>query len=317
MNTMTTLKLGLAALLPVCLSACGTTYKPPAEPAPMEWQGAHGFVVTGTEWAVEPGRHELRSAFARLDMKNRRTARLRRPVSYTSGPGITSVNKEATLVAGTPLYARQYTQTRMPSYNTLYDTTGRAGRQQRDLDPIEWCTARPNGPGAVCIFWEGEDQAFYAEDERGSPLSPTFGSAGSLTNTPVGSRSTAPSIELADDVEFGDQLQMALVPVSIRKKDVMLHQIVGSEVDGEFRGVVTAFRRHTWDDNGMATVKMAGGEFRVSAVRSNPDERPTAVNIEVVSPPKVPTVPQLSPEDLATLLKLMMEGREVEQGAKP
>lgn len=291
------LKYVVLATTALGLTACGSTYVPPQEPAPAIWQGKSGVKITGDTYELFPGTLKKGQIFAQTEVSNIRTGRLVEPVTYTSGAAVTTVNKSLTLPAGTPLYARQFTQktTRYVNYKPTSTTV-----QRSDRNPIEWCAERPNGEGSVCIFWQDPETAFYLEERNGSPISPA------LTRT-VGAKGPMPEIAEDADVEFSSELKLALKVADITKKHILIQHLIGSKVEDDFKGSRINYQRKMWSPDGTAVLKMAGGEFNLTAVRDEPDGKPVAVKIEVVKPPKVTKRGQLTEAEKAQLMELMLK----------
>lgn len=280
------------------LGSCGTTYQAPTEPAPSEWRGKAGIKFTGKEYRLFPGIKDEGQVFAEIDADHVRTARLAEDVTFTSGPGVTQMNSQLTLKAGTPLYARQFTQ----STTTLRNSRVTSRTYQRaDRNPIEWCAERPMSKGAVCIFWQDPVTAFYAEDRRGSSVSPEM-------RTGVGAKGPMPKIVEDDNVSFNNNIRVALVVARTNKKKVLIQQISGSDVDGKFRGNVVTFQDKRWGEDGTTDLSMAGGKFKLTKVMENGKET-DRVRVEVLEPPKLTSsmLTSLSPEDRAKLLELLLK----------
>jgi len=279
-------------------ASCGTTYQAPTEPAPSEWRGKAGIKFTGKEYRLFPGIKDEGEVFAEIDADHVRTARLTEDVTFTSGPSVTQMNSQMTLKAGTPLYARQFTQ----SITTLrnYQVTSRT-YQRADRNPIEWCAERPMSKGAVCIFWQDPVTAFYAEDRRGSSVSPVMGSG-------VGAKGPMPKIVEDDNVSFNNAIKVALVMARTNKKKVLIQQISGSDVEGKFRGNVVTFQDKLWGEDGTTELSMAGGKFKLSKVMEDNKET-DRVLIDVIEPPKLMNsmLTSLSPEDRAKLMQLLLK----------
>ena len=282
------------------LASCGTTYKPPTEPAPAGWQGKSGIALDGETYLTESGIIEEGQVFARIAAKNVRTARLVEDVTYTSGPGVTSVNKDVVLTAGTPFYARQFTQS-VTTYSNYAPSSTRY--QSADRNPIEWCAAQPNGKGSVCIFWQDPDTAFYAEDRSSSPVSPS--------SPGVGAKGPMPKFIEDENVTFSSILEVALVMARTKKKHVLIQQIAGSDFDGKFRGSVVNFQQKKWKDDGTVTLNMAGGEFILSKVYDGEKET-DSINVQVVKPPQVTRLQGLSDADRAKLMELLLKATKKE-----
>lgn len=287
----------IAIISALGLSACGSTYVPPQEPAPAIWQGKSGVKITGNTYELFPGVLKEGQIFAQTDVSNIRTGRLLAPVTYTSGAAVTTVNKSMTLPAGTPLYARQFTQstTRYVNYKPTSTTVQSASR-----NPIEWCAERPNAEGSVCIFWQDPETAFYLEERNGSPVSP------SLSRT-VGAKGPMPEIEEDADVTFSSELKLALKVADISKKHVLIQHLIGSKVEDDFKGSRINYQRKLWSPDGTAVLKIAGGEFNLTAIRDEPEGKPVAVKVEVVKPPTVAKRGQLTDAEQKQLMELMLK----------
>ena len=279
----------------IVLTSCGTTYKPPTEPAPSEWRGKAGITVTGKAYKLLPGVKDEGDIFAEIDVDHVRTARLIEDVTFTSGPGITKVNSQMTLKAGTPLYARQFTQSVTTFQN--YRATSRTV-QRADRNPIEWCAERPESKGAVCIFWQDPVTAFYAEDTRGSSVAPVM-------RTGVGAKGPMPKLIEDKNVTFNTDVTLALVIARSGKKKVLVQQIAGSDVDGNFHGNVVNFQDKLWGEDGTTELNMAGGKFMLSKVMNNGNET-GQVDVDVLEPPKVTTLATLTDEERAKLMEMLL-----------
>ena len=289
----------LAVVSSFALASCGTTYTPPTEPAPAIWQGKAGLKITGKEYRLAPGIKNEGDIFAEIDADHVRKGRLTEDVTYTSGPGVTQINSEMTLKAGTPLYARQFTQ----SITTLRNSRVVSQTQQRaDRNPIEWCAERPQSKGAVCIFWQDPITAFYSEDRRGSSVSPEM-------RTGVGAKGPMPKVVEDMNVSFNNDIKLALVIARSNKKKVLIQQIAGSNVDGRFRGNVVTFQDKRWGEDGTTELSMAGGKFKLTKVFEGEKET-DKVKVDVVEPPKftgLTALSNLSPEDKAKLMQLLLK----------
>lgn len=289
----------LTAVSAFALSACGTTYVPPTEPAPAIWQGQAGLKITGKEYKLSPGIKDEGDVFAEIDADHQRTARLTDAVTFTSGPSVTQMNSEMTLPAGTPLYARQFTQ----SITTFRNSRVVSQTQQRsDRNPIEWCAERPQSKGAVCIFWQDPVTAFYTEDRRGSSVSPQMRSG-------VGAKGPMPKLVEDANVTFNADVKIALVIARSNKKKVLIQQIAGSNVEGRFRGNVVNFQDKRWGEDGTTDLSMAGGKFKLTKVFEG-DKETDKVKVEVLEPPKLTgltALSNLSPEDRAKLMQLLLK----------
>jgi len=290
-------KLLTCTLVSMLLASCGTTYKPPTEPAPSQWLGKAGVKITGKEYILSPGTKNEGDTFAEIDADHVRTARLIEDVTFTSGPSVTQVNSQMTLKAGTPFYARQFTQ----SVTTFRNSRVVSQTQQRaDRDPIEWCAERPQSKGAVCVFWQDPVTAFYAEDRRGSSVSPVM-------RTGVGANGPMPKFAEDQNVTFSNDLKVALVVARSNKKKVLVQQVLGSYVEGKFRGNVVTFQDKRWGEDGTTELSMAGGKFKLAkATEAGKDT--DKVNVEVIMQPSIQMgLTSLSPEDQAKLMELLLK----------
>lgn len=289
----------LVAMSSFALASCGTTYTPPTEPAPAIWQGKAGIKITGKEYKLSLGIKNEGDVFAEIDADHVRKGRLTEDVTFTSGPGVTQINSEMTLKAGTPLYARQFTQ----SITTFRNSRVVSQTQQRsDRNPIEWCAERPESKGAVCMFWQDPVTAFFAEDRRGSSVSPEM-------RTGVGAKGPMPKVVEDMNVKFNNDIKLALVVARSNKKKILIQQIAGSNVEGRFRGNVVNFQDKRWGEDGTTDLSMAGGKFKLSKVFEG-DKETDKVKVEVLEPPKLTgltALSNLSPEDRAKLMQLLLK----------
>lgn len=291
----------------VFVSSCATkSYTEPKEPAPALWQGISGISLVPDSWMVEPGIHGMDSAFATADLKNRRTAVLKEDVTFNDISRMGYTSREKTLSAGTALYARQYTQSITTSYG---NSPGYTRVQSANRNPIEWCAEAEGLTGWTCIFWQKPDVAFYSSSSKGFPQSPMIQNSGS--------HGPMPSIEETEDVTFKSKLKAGLVIKALRKDDVLIHFISGGQIDGEWIGNRISFQQKDWDENDQVNLKMAGGEFTLTAIRPEIDSKPTAVRVDVVKAPEMKAMKPLSNEEQLRLIELLMKMGAVKQQETP
>ena len=270
----------------LCLSACGTTYTAPRDvdmsTVPTSWKGLAGIQTIDTQVKYSDGRYKSGEAIASYRLKHTRTARVGAPTTFTSGAGITSRNKALEIPEGTPLYAVQLSQS-VSTYQGGRLTSSYT--QSADKNPIEWCTPHPSKKGALCMFWQDEDTAFYQENERGSPLMPATGyGAGSG----VGDKSSLPIIIEDSDVTFNEPLRAAIIIGQNSKKYISINYLVGSVSNERFRGSQVTYRRKEWDDEGRAEFKLWGANILVE--RDGPaDEKSEYVSVTFKSVPRIQT----------------------------
>ena len=281
------------------LVACNTTYSAPKEPAPALWQGKSGVTIVEPFYKTMPGIHEEYGVIAEIDADHLRKARLVGDVSYETT--LFSGSDTIILPAGTPLYARQYTQTITTSGTYVKTSTV---SQARHLNPIEWCAERPDNKGAVCIFWENSEEAFYLET-IGSPVGPQVESN-------AGKRGVLPSIVEDSTVKFKNDLKVALQIGRLTKKYAYVYQKTGSYVDGRFKGATANYQRVKWDDNGEATVYIAGGKFLLTAIKDEGQSTPRAVNVSIITPPQLSELSRLSDADKEKLRQLFLKAGKKE-----
>ena len=268
----------------MCLSACGTNYSAPRgidmSVVPSSWKGNAGVKILDTQVEYSDGRYKSGEAIASYRVKHNRTARVGKPTTFTSGAGITSINKTLELAEGTPLYAVQLTQTS----STYQD--GRLSSsytQSADENPIEWCTPHPTKTGALCLFWQGQETAFYLENKYGSPLMPSvrYGSS-------IGDRSSLPEIIEDDGVTFDESLRSAIIIGQNNKKYISINHVVGTATDERFRGGQVTYRRKKWDDEGRAEFTLWGADILIE--RDGPaDKESEYVKVTFKSAPVIQT----------------------------
>lgn len=284
------------------LLGCATAqYSEPAEPAPKLWQGASGHKFSDTKWQTTAGRYTEGAAFARTKLENIRTAVLEEPITFEDVSRMGYTSKTKTLPKGTPLYARQYTHSVTTSYG------GRPGytrTQSAWRNPIEWCAEGVKNEegilsGWTCMFWQTPDKAYFASSAKGHPQSPVIGSDGSQGPMPV--------LRETNNVSFNSKFEAGLVITQLRKKDATISLIIGGETGEEWAGNSARFQRKQWDENDSISLVMAGGEFKLTAIRPKPDSKPSAVDVEILKPPTVSKATSLSPEDQMKLLKLLLD----------
>lgn len=299
---MKLLNLSCSITLTLFLGACATTnYSEPTEPAPSLWQGSSGYKFAGQEWKVLPGNHSEESAFAITEMENIRTARLESPVTFEDVSRMGYTSKTKTLAAGTPLYARQYTQSVTTSYG------GRPGytrTQSAWRNPIEWCAEGDYSDegivsGWTCIFWQKPEVAYYTSSSKGHPQAPLIGSDGSV--------GPMPSISETKDVTFQTELKSALVLRQIRKKDATVSLVVGGKMNESWSGNVIRFQRKEWDENDTISLDMMGGKFLLKAIRSDKDTKPEEVNVEIIKSPTSGNSGLKMSEEQMKLIQMLLE----------
>ncbi|MCF6222043.1 MAG: hypothetical protein L3J65_13110, partial [Robiginitomaculum sp.] len=153
--------------------------------------------------------------------------------------------------------------------------------------------------GWTCIFWQDPSTAYFASSSKGHPQSPVIGSDGSTGSLPV--------IKETKNVSFKSEFKAGLVVRQLRKKDVTVSLVTGGKINGKWVGNITSFQRKKWDESDSITLAMAGGKFKLKAIRPNTGAKPTAVDVEVITVPKPAALGSLNAEDQMKLLEILLK----------
>ncbi|KCZ52648.1 hypothetical protein HY2_07860 [Hyphomonas pacifica] len=274
------------------VTACATTYTVPSEEAPPEWREdgkPMGFGPVEGSAKSFPGTLKENDAMMEFLVENERTAIITDALEWTDPYGGTNI-----IPAGSPAYARQFSLQISSTYSFRKNLN-------EHNNPIEWCVPRFDKKDAVCIFWEGSEQARYIETSGGTPQN-------AKPLSPSGMVGPMPHIE-EQAVDFEHPMKIQVVVDMFRSDWITVATRVSEGDDWSSLGR----SKVKFDEDGTATISRFQGEFKLTADRRK-NGKITGVKVEVFKEPKA--VRMATFEDVVKML-MLLKAAEAETNKAP